>query len=96
MPQLRIGSERRYTESLNAAQEAVTLNHLTGNYSVMRQMLDIAAVSVGKLGRSDLARALTRQSQQSLEAENVAQIPSDEPGDPNAGMALSHSESTRR
>ncbi|UYH51583.1 hypothetical protein N5W20_01510 [Candidatus Kirkpatrickella diaphorinae] len=89
--QLRL-AQGRYGESLNAAQEAVTLNRLTGNYSAMRQMLDIASVSAGKLGRSDLARALTRQSQQSLEAENAAQIPSDEPDDLSAGTALSHSE----
>jgi len=93
--QLRL-AQRLYAESLSAAQEAVTLNRLTGNYAAMRQMLDVAAISAEKLGRSDLAQALTRQRQQSLEAENAARIPSIEPDDPSAGTALSHSEPTRR
>lgn len=88
--QLRL-AQKLYTESLNAAQEAVTLTRLTGNYSAMRQMLNIAAVSAEKLGRSDLARALTRQSDQSLEAESAAHVPLVEPDDSSVGTALSHS-----
>lgn len=89
--QLRL-AQKLYAESLDAAQEAVTLNRLTGNYGAMRQMLSVAAGSAEKLGRSDLARALTRQRQQSLEAENADQMPSVEPDDSSAGTAISRSE----
>lgn len=89
--QLRL-AQKLYAESLDAAQEAVTLNRLTGNYGAMRQMLSVAAESAENLGRFNLARALTSQRQQSLEAENAAQMPSVEPDDFSAGTAISRSE----